>query len=173
MFFETLKLASLAIRRNVLRSFLTLLGIVIGVTAVIAMVTIGNGTTAKVAAEMSKLGSNLLFVRPGQFGPGGASATAKAFDAGDIEALREQLRNVRAVAPVSRSSQTVIYGTESRTVSIIGTDNAYFITQNHDVKEGRQFLSGEVRGGQAVYLIGETVRAKLFGSTSSVGRISG
>ena len=68
MFYETLKLAIQAILRNPLRSFLTLLGIVIGVGAVIAMVTIGNGTTAKVSADMAKLGSNLLFIRPGQFG---------------------------------------------------------------------------------------------------------
>ena len=74
MFYETLKLAIQAILRNALRSFLTLLGIVIGVGAVIAMVTIGNGTTAKVAADMAKLGSNLLVVRPGQFGPGRSSA---------------------------------------------------------------------------------------------------
>jgi len=99
MFYETLKLAVQAIRRNALRSFLTLLGIVIGVSAVIAMVTIGNGTTAKVAAEMAKLGSNVLFVRPGQFGPGRSSATAKPFNTRDIAELREQLKGIRAVAP--------------------------------------------------------------------------
>ncbi|MCJ7528243.1 MAG: ABC transporter permease, partial [Methyloceanibacter sp.] len=88
MFYETLRLAVQAIRRNALRSFLTLLGIVIGVSAVIAMVTIGNGTTAKVAAEMAKLGSNVLFVRPGQFGPGRSSATAKPFNTRDIAELR-------------------------------------------------------------------------------------
>ena len=71
MFGETLKLALRAISRNLLRSFLTVLGVVIGVAAVIAMVTIGNGTTAQVTSEISKLGTNLLFVRPGQFGPGG------------------------------------------------------------------------------------------------------
>ena len=77
MLFEAIKLARQAILRNTLRSFLTVLGIVIGVGAVIAMVPIGNGTTAKVAADLAKLGSNLLFVRPGQFGPGRASADAK------------------------------------------------------------------------------------------------
>jgi len=76
MFIETLKLARQAIQRNALRSALTMLGIVIGVGAVIAMVTIGNGTTAKVTADLSKLGSNLMFVRPGQFGPGRASTDA-------------------------------------------------------------------------------------------------
>jgi putative ABC transport system permease protein len=69
MLIEALKLALQAIRRNALRSFLTVLGIVIGVAAVIALVTIGNGTTAKVTADLASLGSNLLFIRPGQFGP--------------------------------------------------------------------------------------------------------
>jgi hypothetical protein len=78
MFFETLKLALRAISRNMLRSFLTVLGVVIGVAAVIALVTIGNGTTAQVTSELSRLGTNMLFARPGQFGPGRASSEAGA-----------------------------------------------------------------------------------------------
>ena len=101
---EAIKLALQAILRNALRSFLTMLGIVIGVGAVIAMVTIGNGTTAKVAADLAKLGSNLLSVSPGQFGPGRASAEAKPFNIRDVEALKAQLRGVRAVAPTSQKS---------------------------------------------------------------------
>ncbi|MGE0612987.1 MAG: ABC transporter permease, partial [Hyphomicrobiales bacterium] len=163
MFYETLKLAYQAIRRNMLRSFLTLLGIVIGVGAVIAMVTIGNGTTAKVAADMSKLGSNLLFTRPGQFGPGRASSSARPFNARDVNELRSQLRGVRAVAPVSQATATVIQGSESRSVAITGTDNDFFITQDWNLKAGRQFLEGELRGGRGACIIGDTVRDKLFG----------
>jgi putative ABC transport system permease protein len=170
LFYETLKLAFQAIMRNALRSFLTLLGVVIGVGAVIAMVTIGKGTTARVEAEMEKLGSNLLFVRPGQFGPGRATAEAPPFDARDIEAMRSQLRDVRALAPVSRGMAMVVFGSESRSVTVIGTDNAYFVTQDLGVQRGRRFLDGEIRGGQAVCLIGETVRDKLFGSTNPIGR---
>lgn len=170
MLFETLKLAIQAIRRNALRSFLTLLGIVIGVAAVIAMVTIGNGTTAKVAADMAKLGSNLLFVRPGQFGPGRSSAQAKPFNSRDIAALRSQLSGTRAIAPVARGSATVVYGSENRNVTVTGTDNAYFITQDLGLKQGRQFFEGELRSGRAACLIGETVREELFGSLSPVGK---
>ncbi len=170
MFYETLKLALQAIMRNALRSFLTLLGVVIGVGAVIAMVTVGKGTTAQVEAEMERLGSNLLFVRPGQFGPGRSSAQAKPFDADDIEVMREQLRSVRAVAPVARNSYTVVFGSESRSVTIIGTDNNYFITQDLDIERGRGFLEGELRSGLAVCLIGETVREEMFGSTEPIGR---
>ncbi|MCC2112959.1 MAG: ABC transporter permease [Hyphomicrobiales bacterium] len=170
MYYETFRLAVLAIKRNALRSFLTLLGIVIGVGAVIAMVTIGNGTTAKVAADMAKLGSNLLFVRPGQFGPGRSSAEAKSFNSRDVEELRAQLRGVRAIAPVSQTTTKVVYGSESRNVRIIGTDNAYFITQDRELAAGRQFLDGELRGGRAVCVIGETVREELFGSEVAIGR---
>jgi ABC-type antimicrobial peptide transport system permease subunit len=170
MFYETLKLAVQAIRRNALRSFLTLLGIVIGVSAVIAMVTIGNGTTAKVAAEMAKLGTNVLFIRPGQFGPGRASNTAKRFNTRDIEELRNQLRGIRAVAPMAQQTVTVVYSTESRQVGVMGTNNDYLVAQDWALTSGRQFTDGELRSGRAVCIIGETVRDKLFGSTPAVGK---
>jgi putative ABC transport system permease protein len=170
MLIESLKLAYQAIRRNALRSFLTVLGIVIGVAAVIAMVTIGNGTTAKVTADISRLGSNLLFVRPGQFGPGRASTDAKAFNVRDLEALRTQLTGVRAVAPVAQKSFTVIYGGENRVTVVNGTDLDYFITQDWMLSAGRQFLEAEVRGGRAVCILGQTVREKLFGATEAVGQ---
>jgi putative ABC transport system permease protein len=169
MLYETLKLAVQAIRRNALRSFLTLLGIVIGVAAVIAMVTIGNGTTAKVASEMAKLGTNVLFVRPGQFGPGRSSSTAKPFNVRDIAELREQLRGVRAVAPMAQGTVTVVYGSENRSVGAIGTDNSYLIAQDWDLASGRPFIDSEIRSGRAACIIGDTVRDKLFGSTPAVG----
>jgi ABC-type antimicrobial peptide transport system permease subunit len=170
MFYETLKLAVQAIRRNALRSFLTLLGIVIGVSAVIAMVTIGNGTTEKVKEEMAKLGTNVLFIRPGQWGPGRSSATAKPFNARDIAELRSQLNGVKAVAPMGQQSVTVIYGSESRSVGTIGTDADYIVTQDWGLTGGRNFLDSETRSGRAVCIIGETVHDKLFGSTDPVGR---
>jgi ABC-type antimicrobial peptide transport system permease subunit len=170
MFYETLKLAVQAIRRNALRSFLTLLGIVIGVSAVIAMVTIGNGTTAKVKEEMAKLGTNVLFIRPGQWGPGRSSATAKPFNSRDIAELRSQLHGVKAVAPMGQQSVTVIYGSESRSVGTIGTDADYIVTQDWGLTGGRNFLDSETRSGRAVCIIGETVHEKLFGSTDPIGR---
>ena len=169
MVYETIKLALQAILRNALRSFLTVLGIVIGVGAVIAMVTIGNGTTAKVAADLAKLGSNLLSVRPGQFGPGRASAEAKPFNIRDVEALKAQLRGVRAVAPVSQKVATIIYGSENRSTPVTGTDSDYFVTQDWQLTAGRRFLDGEIRSGRAACVIGETVRDKLFGGAEPLG----
>jgi putative ABC transport system permease protein len=167
---EAIRLALQAIRRNALRSFLTVLGVVIGVGAVIAMVTIGNGTTAKVTADLAKLGSNLLSVNPGQFGPGRASSEAKAFNARDIEAMRSQLTGVKAVAPVAQKSVTVVYGTDNRIVVVTGTDNDYFVTQDWSLTAGRQFLEGELRGGRAACIIGATVQEKLFGRVDPLER---
>ena len=170
MLVEAINLAFRAIRRNALRSFLTVLGIVIGVAAVIAMVTIGKGTTAKVQADLAKLGSNLLSVSPGQFGPGRASSDAKAFNSRDIDALRTQLNGVKAVAPVAQKSATVVYGTDNRIVTITGTDNEYFITQDWTLKTGREFYDSEKRSGRAACIIGSTVQAKLFGRSDPLGR---
>jgi putative ABC transport system permease protein len=170
MLLETIKLARQAIQRNALRSFLTILGIVIGVAAVIAMVTIGTGTTAKVTADLAKLGSNLLSIRPGQFGPGRVSIDAKPFNTRDVETLKNQLFGVRAVAPVAQKSATLIYGTENRVSPVTGTDNDYFVTQDWLLATGRQFLDGELRGGRAACIIGQTVREKLFGRIDPIGQ---
>jgi len=171
MFLETSRLALRAINRNLLRSFLTVLGVVIGVAAVIAMVTIGNGTTAQVKSELSRLGTNMLFVRPGQFGPGRASTEAKRFDDRDVEAIRNQISGVRAVAPQNRSSAaTVIFGGKNHQTSVIGTTNDYLIAQDWTIARGRDFQPAEDRGGQIGCIIGETVRQELFGAENPVGQ---
>ncbi|MFS8125070.1 ABC transporter permease [Rhizobium sp. BR 250] len=171
MFFETSRLALRAISRNLLRSFLTVLGVVIGVAAVIAMVTIGNGTTEQVKSELSRLGTNMLFVRPGQFGPGRASTEAKRFDDRDVEAIRNQVTGIRAVAPQNRSSAaTVIFGGKNHQTSVIGTTNDYLIAQDWTIALGRDFQPAEDRGGQIGCIIGETVRQELFGAENPVGQ---
>ncbi|MCC0007957.1 MAG: ABC transporter permease [Hyphomicrobiaceae bacterium] len=171
MLVEILRLALQALRRNAMRSLLTVLGIVIGVGAVIAMVTIGNGATAKVTADLAKLGSNLLMVNPGQFGPGRASSDAKPFNSRDIDAMRSQLTGVKAVAPLAQMSATVVAGAENRIVSISGIDNDYFVAQAWAIASGRSFTDGELRGGRAACIIGETVRSKLLGSGDPIGRL--
>lgn len=171
MFFETSRLALRAISRNLLRSFLTVLGVVIGVAAVIAMVTIGNGTTEQVKSELSRLGTNMLFVRPGQFGPGRASTEAKRFDDRDVEAIRNQISGIRAIAPQNRSAAaTVIFGGKNHQTSVIGTTNDYLIAQDWTIALGRDFQPAEDRGGQIGCIIGETVRQELFGAENPVGQ---
>ncbi len=171
MLWETVKLALQSVRRNVLRSVLTLLGIVIGVAAVIAMVTIGTGTTRKVTAELTKLGSNMLIVRPGQniFGPGGGGNEARSFQERDIAILRAGLGNVRALAPAAVKQVTAVHGPDNYSTSVTGTDAEFFTVQDWSFKSGRPFAAGEVRSGAAVCVIGETVRRELFGGLDPVG----
>ncbi|WP_160004216.1 ABC transporter permease [Rhizobium sp. 18055] len=169
MFFETLKLALRAISRNMLRSFLTVLGVVIGVAAVIALVTIGNGTTAQVTSELSRLGTNMLFARPGQFGPGRASTDARRFTVADVDAISDQVGGLRAVAPLNQATATVIYGGQSHSTTVMGTTNDYFIAQDWDLASGRTFDAAEERG-RARCVLGETVRSQLFGSADPIGQ---
>lgn len=170
MFPETIKLAMRAISRNLLRSFLTVLGVVIGVAAVIAMVTVGNGTTAQVKSELSRLGTNMLFVRPGQFGPGRASTEAKRFTDSDIQAIQDQVSGLRAVAPVNRSTATAIFGGKNHSTSALGTTNDYLIAQDWPLALGREFTPAEERGGHIGCIIGQTVRKELFGASNPIGQ---
>ncbi len=169
MFLETVKLALRAISRNMLRSFLTVLGVVIGVAAVIALVTIGNGTTAQVTSELSRLGTNMLFARPGQFGPGRASSEARRFTVADVDAISEQVSGLRAVAPLNQTTATVIYGGQSHSTTVMGTTNDYFTAQDWDMASGRTFDAAEERG-RARCILGETVRSQLFGSADPIGQ---
>ena len=170
MLWASIRLAVQSIRRNALRSFLTLLGIVIGVGAVIAMVTMGSGTTQKVASDIAKLGSNLLVVRPGQtFGPGEGTGESRPFHERDIAILRRELFGAKAVAPASQRQVKAVFGSENWTTTATGTDNEYFTAQNWRPAQGRSFNEGEIRAGAAVCIIGETVRTELFGRQNPVG----
>ncbi|HEY4191549.1 MAG TPA: ABC transporter permease, partial [Mesorhizobium sp.] len=170
MIWETVRLALLSVRRNALRSFLTLLGIVIGVAAVIAMLTIGNGTTQKVKADISKLGSNLLVVRSGRAaGPSANDTIARQLNDGDVAALRKHLTGARAISPASQKQVRIIFGTENLTSGVTGTDSDYLIARDWKLTAGRAFSDSETRSGTAVCLIGETVRQQFFGAGDPVG----
>jgi len=170
MWLTTLLLALREIRRNLLRSFLTMLGIVIGVGAVITMVTLGNGATRAVSDQISSLGSNLLMIRPGQrLGAVRDAVGAPPFKEADAEALASQLGGIRAVAPAQGSAVTVVYGARNWGTSVTGTTNDYFQTNNWQVAQGRIFTEAEERGGAAVCLIGATVRRELFGNEDPLG----
>ena len=171
MFLETVRLALRAISRNALRSFLTVLGIVIGVAAVIAMVTIGNGTTAQVTADLSRLGTNMLFARPGQFGPRRSATEPKRFNERDVEAIRTQIGGLRAVAPINQSTAVAIAGGQNHSTSVAGITSDYLVAQSWDLASGRAFLPSEERGGQSACILGETVRSELFGAAAAENQI--
>jgi putative ABC transport system permease protein len=170
MWLNTLLLALRSIRRNLLRSFLTILGIVIGVSAVITMVTVGNGATLAVQNQISGLGTNLLQIRPGQrLGPGGSGASAPAFKESDGDAIAAQIGGIAAVAPEARSGAVLVASGRNWSSSVIGSTNEWLTTGNWKLADGREFSNDELRAGGAVCLIGQTVQRELYGSTSAVG----
>ena len=168
MYLQILFIALSEIRRNTMRSFLTILGIIIGVSAVIIMSTIGQGATAKVTADIEKLGSNMLSIRTGQRGPGRASAEAKTLEISDVEAIERDIENLEAVAPTSSKGLTVVYGNVNWSTSIMGTTNKYLDVRDWVIAEGRAFNESEMRSGKMVCIMGETVRKELFGGQSPV-----
>jgi putative ABC transport system permease protein len=168
MLWNTLLLAMRAIRRNLLRSFLTILGVVIGVAAVITMVTLGNGATRSVSDQIASMGSSQLMLRPGQrFGPG--AEAAPNFRLADVEAIRHQLSGAAAVVPVVSASATAVYQANNWSTSVTGTSNDYFAAANWVIATGRGFTEAEERAGKAVCVIGNTLRDKLFGQQPAVG----
>ena len=173
MFLETLRLAFIAIIRNKLRSFLTVLGVVIGVAAVIAMLTIGQGSSAQVSADVESLGTSVLSVRPGKRAmgpPGGARDNAPTFGLRDVEAI-EALPVVATVAPVKSSSQVAVAGNSNVSTSVTGTSAGYLAVTNRALARGRIFSASEEQAGSAVCVLGETVRQALFGNTDPTGQM--
>jgi putative ABC transport system permease protein len=170
MVWSVLLLALREIRRNVLRSSLTILGIVIGVAAVITMVTIGGGATAKVTADVASLGSNLIEVMPGQGPrPGGARESAAMFKIEDAEAIAREVSGLAAVAPVATQTMQAISGSANWSTTVTGSTNAYLQTRNWPLASGRQFTDGDLRAGSAQCILGATVRKELFGGQDPVG----
>ena len=164
MLWSMVRLALVAIRRNVLRSSLTVLGIVIGVAAVITMTTIGAGATAKVTADIESLGTNLLMIRPGQGqGPGGARSDSAPLKVVDAEAIAAEIAGVAAVAPTAQTSAQAIAASHNWATSVTGSTNQFLVVRNWPLVEGRSFTEGEERAGKAVCILGDTVRRELWG----------
>lgn len=159
------------IKRNILRSFLTILGIVIGVASVIAMVMIGDGTTANVKDSISKLGTNMLTLRVGQEkkGPPREDNSSKPFEEGDIVAIKNEVQNVKAVAAENSTTVNIVFGNKSNSSSVIGTNNDYFIIKDWEVTDGRVFDESELSSGKSSCLIGTTIVKQLFGDQNPIG----
>jgi putative ABC transport system permease protein len=158
------------IRRNLMRSFLTVLGIVIGVAAVITMVTLGNGATKMVADQIASLGSNLVVMRPGQrIGPGRDGAGSPPFQRADVEAIRSQIGGLQEIAPAVARGATLISGNNNWATTVTGTTNTYLVAGNWRISAGREFTEDEERAGKAVCIIGNTIRRELFGGRNPLG----
>ena len=167
----TLILAFREIQRHLLRSFLTTLGIVIGVAAVITMVTLGNGATAAVKKQISSLGSNILSVRPGQrMGPGSDGEAPPPFKNEDLDAIRDQIAGVRAVAGQAQTTATAVRNAQNWSTTVNGTTNDFLEAQQWMLASGRRFTDAEEQAGKSVCIIGNTVRANLFQGVDPIGQ---
>ncbi|MFN6018251.1 MAG: ABC transporter permease [Verrucomicrobiota bacterium] len=167
MFFNAFILALREIRRNITRAFLTVIGVVIGVAAVVTMVTLGRGATEMVKSQISNLGSNLMILRPGQ---GWGQWGAPLFSLADVQAVREQLSGVRAAAPLAMGNTPAVFMENVRNTDYQGTTPEYFDIAGWKLSEGRFFDQDDLRKGAAVCVIGETIRKELFGSVPAVGQ---
>ncbi len=160
MFLNAFIIALREIRRNLTRAFLTVVGIVIGVAAVVTMVTLGRGATEVVKAQISNLGSNLLILRPGL----GWGQKAPLFTTADVKAIRDQVPGIQAIAPFANANAPAVSLENVRNTDIQGTTPEYFPVANWKLSLGRFFNDAEVREGASVCVIGETIRKELFGA---------
>ncbi|WP_020559750.1 ABC transporter permease [Thiofilum flexile] len=171
MFWNSLILAMREIRRNLLRSFLTILGIVIGVAAVITMVTLGNGATQAVKNQVASLGSNLLQIRTGQrmMEPPGGGGGVPNFRVEDAQAIRNEISGLAAVSPQVSRTATVVAMAKNWSTSVTGADNDFFTAGNWSLETGRTFSDAELETGQSVCLLGATLRKELYGTREPLG----
>jgi len=160
-----------AIRRHVLRSLLTVLGIVIGVWSVVTMVTLGNATSTAVTSSITALGSNSLTLMPGQgMGRGGGGSTGAPFRFADVEAIANEVSGVDRVVPQVSTNATVVLDAANWQTTITGTADDYLDIQQWKLNSGRRFTPQEESGGRAVCLLGDTVREKLIPTGTAEGR---
>jgi len=165
----TLWMALREIRRNTLRSILTMLGIVIGVGAVIALVTIGEGATARVKADIAKLGDNLLIVTPGGGRRGPSTTPAPAFTRTDSVAIRREVTGAERVAPTATRQVQIVSGNRNAQTQAVGTTPPYLEIRAYTITKGRMFSEAESQMGRPLCVLGMTVVRTLFGSSDPLG----
>ena len=169
-----LSIAMQALRVNKIRSILTMLGIVIGVAAVIAMIAIGNGAQQRLQEQIASLGSNLLIVVPGSIIQSGArlgAGNAQTLTELDARAILNEIPDVAFAAPLTRSNAQVVFGNTNWATSIHGVYNDYFDVREWNLAEGRFFDQGEITRFGKVAILGKTVSSQLFGEDNPVGQV--
>src|ERR1051325_4024468 len=172
-FWTILKVALRALTRNKLRSALTLLGMVIGVGAVIAMVSLGQGAQKMVQDQIQSVGTNLLFVTPGSRNTGGAQMGAGAtptLTAEDIQAIAEQVPVVTAATPIINNRTQLIFGNQNWQTQLVGTNETAPTVRNWTLAAGEFFNDGDVRSANRVIVLGKTVADNLFQGVDPVGQ---
>lgn len=171
---RTIRVSLRALGRNKMRSFLTALGIIIGVGAVIAMVSIGEGAKKDVEEKFNSMGTNLLFVRAGSRsfkGRHGGGGTYQNITPGDANAIAEKADAVQYVSPSVSTRAQVIYGNKNWNTSIYGVGDKYPEIRNWEIEEGVFFDENQVRSGQKVCVLGSEVEENLFEGADPIGQI--
>jgi putative ABC transport system permease protein len=169
MIWTTILMAFREIRRNPMRSSLTMLGIVIGVASVIIMVALGRGAAAKITADISGMGTNLLIATPGSERKGPVASTAQPFKQEDARAVVRELGSIAEVAPAASQSVLLVNGNVNWSSTVTGSTNAYFRIRAFSFELGEGFSDAQLQAGAAVCVLGATVRTKLFGAQDPVG----
>ncbi len=168
------RVALRAIARNKLRSSLTVLGIIIGVAAVIAMVAIGSGASSMVQAQVASLGDNIINIFPGSMrGPGGAhggAGTSSSLTEDDAQAILERVPLVTAVSPVAQARAQIVYGAQNWSTSIFGAGVDYLQIRRWGIAKGSNFNDSAVRASAKVCIIGHTIATNLFGDADPIGK---
>ncbi|MEM1178470.1 MAG: ABC transporter permease [Acidobacteriota bacterium] len=168
MLLNALGIALREIRRNVVRGFLTVIGVVIGVAAVVIMVSLGQGATKSVTSQVESLGSNLVMAIPGRgVGPGGGSAPN--FQQADADAISDSVQGLDAVAPVRTIGLNAVYLQEDWSTQAVGTTVDYFAAAGWSFAEGRAFTEAEDFGARPVCVLGATLVKELFGDQAPIG----
>jgi putative ABC transport system permease protein len=172
-FAATIRIALRALARNKMRSILTMLGIVIGVAAVIAMVGVGRGAQQKVQDQIASMGTNLIFVSAGSVNRGGmhlGAGATKSLVYDDMKAIQQQVPSVALVAPGASASGQVVYADQNWSTRINGTEPQFFDIRNWDFSGGSSFTADDVTHASDVAVLGDTVKRNLFGNTNPVGQ---
>ena len=167
-----LKAALKSIQKNKMRSILTALGIIIGVAAVIVMVAIGKGASARIQAQISSLGTDLIMIRPSFSNRGGVNMGAESFNRltfDDVEKITDQATLVNAISPMVRSGGQVIGGGKNWSTSINGVTPEYLYIRNYELQSGEMFTDRDVRSSKKVAVLGKTVADELFSDQDAVG----
>lgn len=170
---STLKISISALRVNKMRSALTMLGIIIGVGAVIAMLAVGTGASKQIAEQISSMGSNLLIILPGATTAGGVrmgAGTQPTLTLTDADAIQKDCPAVSDVAPVLNGIAQVVYGHQNWSTGVVGTTPNMLIVRDWTLVSGRSFTPQDVKSATKVCLLGQTVVENLFGSMDPVGQ---
>ena len=172
-FKSILKMATTSLKINKMRSMLTSLGIIIGVSAVIVMLAVGSGASKKIASDMESMGSNLLMIRSASAKSGGVrmgAGSKPTLTMKDAQAIEDKARGILAVAPYSAEGKQVTYGNQNWSTSIGGTTASYLFIRNYEISSGRNFVAEDNKNSSKVAIIGNTVASELFGDVDPINK---